>query len=239
MTDQRTLRLNPSAISAPLYATAADVADVVSAALRNLAIEPATDPALVGHAAHLFFRGSKRTPEARKQFAETWLLNNGFQDLARGLRASLEAAAVLIALTQEVQRLPRPFGLDQVKAIEKRAAARAHKLHFGTLVDEINATLPLAFGHTNEALSIQKVRNCLEHRRGIVGSQDIDPLTQRLRLAYPLTRAFAILEDGTEVPMRLGLNEFPVSRATNMTMRQVIVTKDFELGERIMSRAVV
>jgi hypothetical protein len=47
---------------------------------------------------------------------------------------------------------------------------------------KIGLTTPLAFGA--EFLSIQKVRNCLEHRGGVVGTQDAD-IDGILRLSFP------------------------------------------------------
>jgi len=54
---------------------------------------------------------------------------------------------------------------------------------------EISAglTTPLAF--SAEFLSIQKVRNCLEHRGGVVGVQDAD-IDGILRLSFPRFKIF-------------------------------------------------
>lgn len=66
----------------------------------------------------------------------------------------------------------------------------AAKLQFPQLLAEVNAGLnePMAF--ESEFVSLQKVRNCLEHRGGLVSERDVDSVTGLMTLNFPRLRMF-------------------------------------------------
>jgi hypothetical protein len=121
---------------------------------------------------------------------QNWILSKGFQDLSRGVRESLEAAVVYL----DVVRLSlRPFRLtyNQINAKLDKFRKDAGKLPFPELLKKVNAGLKEPMAFESEFLSLQKARNCLEHRGGKVGQSDInDSASGMMVLSFPRLRVF-------------------------------------------------
>jgi hypothetical protein len=66
----------------------------------------------------------------------------------------------------------------------------ATRLSFPKLLDRVNAGLTSPLEFVQEFLSIQTVRNSLEHRNGIVGKQDLDDGGSTLTLTFPRWKFF-------------------------------------------------
>src|SRR5947209_6054074 len=126
------------------------------------------------------------TSAQRRAMYENWLLTRGFQDLARGIRESLEEAALFLSLVVKSNTVST---IQQLESEIVRSRKRASKLQFPELMVEINARLATLLAFGAEFLSIQKVRNCLEHRGGVVGVQDADA-DGILRLSFPRFKIF-------------------------------------------------
>lgn len=60
----------------------------------------------------------------------------------------------------------------------------AQGANFSRLLDGVNGLLVEPMPYTSEMQTWQKVRNCLEHRGGVVASHDIDAATGVLTLSY-------------------------------------------------------
>src|ERR1700720_1112195 len=61
---------------------------------------------------------------------------------------------------------------------------------FPKLLAHVNAGLTSPLEFEREFLSIQRVRNCLEHRGGIVRKQDLDDQAAALTLSFPRLKVF-------------------------------------------------
>lgn len=153
------------------------------------------------------------TQDERRAIYSQWLVAKGFQDILRGMRESLEEAyfvCELLALSCK----PLPMAFPE---IIDRTRLKASKAKLPQLLKLVNERLvePLEF---SEALtSLQSARNCLEHRRGVVGQTDVND-DGKFILQIPtvamwvkrlsgeeelLTPANAFLEAGEGVMMRL------------------------------------
>jgi hypothetical protein len=160
----------------------------------------------------------------------SWLLAKGFQDLARGIRETLEEAIMYLeVVTWQPQRTFPKFHED-IANIRKRAAG----LTFPKLLAKVNSRLiePVIFEPA--FLSIQKARNCLEHRGGIVGPQDCDHEDTALILSFPRLKVF-YCRKGEEVEVRR--NE-PIDAQDDQAEVQLLArielrSKRYQQGERI------
>ena len=124
---------------------------------------------------NVFFRFDVRSPdltaESRRVLYESWILAKAFQDLMRGVRASLEQAYLFTELISCPRReVKSDSTLDELIA---PFLERANNLKFPALLAEVNSRLqkPLDFAAAYQ--SMQRARNCLEHRGGIVGKSDV------------------------------------------------------------------
>jgi hypothetical protein len=137
--------------------------------------------------------------ERRKAAYTHWLLSKGFQDLARGMRQTLEEAYVYNGMVARAGGLRAGVELQAVQQELRKAAGL-----FPQLLDEVSKALTSPLHYEREWLSLQDVRNCLEHRDGIVQERDVNPVTRMLHLRLPRGRLF--YEDQGRRP-RLGGGE--------------------------------
>jgi hypothetical protein len=217
-------------VAAPTQRAALIALDVIAASLSALAEGELHKPEMPNLFIRYQIRGPDMTSDQRRTMYENWLLARGFQDLARGIRESLEEAALYLSI------MAKPTRMTTVRQLESeitRSRRRASRLQYPELMAEINAglTTPLAF--SAEFLSIQKVRNCLEHRGGVVGVQDAD-IDGILRLSFPRFKIF-YNRKGEEIEVRPDerVNAEDGEPEVQIMMRCVTASKTHRLGERI------
>jgi hypothetical protein len=123
---------------------------------------------------------------------------------------------------------------DLLDTIRKPAAS----LPFPKLLAHVNAGLisPLEFEH--EFLSIQRVRNCLEHRGGIVRKQDLDDQGTALTLNFPRLKVF-YMRGNEEIELARDERVDDGSHGPEVQILGRIVTRSrtYRLGERVMFTA--
>ena len=86
------LRLDPTGVAAPAQRAAIIASQVVGVALRALANDEVSPPAIQGGHLRYQFYGLEMTDSERQQIYINCILSKGFQDLARGVRETLEEA---------------------------------------------------------------------------------------------------------------------------------------------------
>jgi hypothetical protein len=182
------LTLQPAGMATPAKQVSILASQVVATALRAFDADDCSDaPAWTG-AFSLQFTGFDLSPDERRAAFKSWVLAKGFQDLARGVRETLEEALFFLKMLQR----PSPALTTMAELEGEMATIRtaAGKLSFPALLEHVNGGLtePLAF--EREFRSLQNVRNCLEHRAGYVGTKDVDPATGRLALSFPRMKLF-------------------------------------------------
>ena len=181
------ITLNPNGVAAPAQRAVLVASQVVGICLRGLANDDLSPPEMRGGFIGYKFDGLEMSEEECRETYQNWLLSKGFQDLARGVRETLEEAVFYLAM---VKRQP---GITTRAAIEAEIAevrANAAKLSFPKLLEEVNAALTEPMAFDAEFLSLQKVRNCLEHRGGRVGARDAEAATGTMTLSFPRLRMF-------------------------------------------------
>jgi len=224
--------LNRDGVAAPAQRAALVTTDVVAAALTAFAEGNLTKPTMPNQFIQYQIRGPEMTSDERRRMYENWLLAKGFQDLARGVRESLEEAALYLAIIsnppRRISTSSRPE--DLIDNMRKPASG----LPFKRLLDRVNAGLTSPVEFEREFLSIQKVRNCLEHRSGVVRKQDLDDDGAVLTLSFPRMKFFYMR--GTEeielvrdarVDDRSGQSEVQVLGRFDSR------SKTYQLGERV------
>lgn len=125
--------------------------------------------------------------EERRETFRNWILSKGFQDLARAIRETLEEAIFYIEMTK-LDAGKTTWGKFQAHMAKIRASA--NRPPFPALMEEVNCGLTERMSFDVEFQSLQKVRNCLEHRGGRVGQKDLDPETGVMTLSFPRLKVF-------------------------------------------------
>jgi hypothetical protein len=107
--------------------------------------------------------------------------------------------------------------------------SRANKTNFPDLLAAVNSKLTEPLHFEREFLSLQAVRNCMEHRAGVVGPQDLDDGADALTLALPRFKMF-VERDGAEIELAVGSE---VKKAELISVQRVIRERAYKRGERI------
>ena len=225
------MTLHPDGVAAPAQRAAFAAFEVVSACLTDFSEGELNKPELPNQFIHYQFKGPELTSEQRRQMYGSWLLAKGFHDLARGVRETLEEAKTYLEMvTWQPQRPTFPKFHEDIAKIRKHAGG----LTFPKLLAKVNLGLTNPVMFEAAFLSIQKARNCFEHRGGIVGPQDCDDQDTALTLSFPRLKVF-YCRQGEEVEIRP--NE-PVDAQDGQAEVQLLGrielrSKRYRQGERI------
>ena len=89
------IKLDPNSVAASVVKAAIITSDVVAAALTALQEGELTKPDMPNQFIRHQIHGPQMTSDQRRETYQNWLLAKGFQDLARGVRESLEEACAV------------------------------------------------------------------------------------------------------------------------------------------------
>jgi hypothetical protein len=119
-----------------------------------------------------------------------FIVRKGFQELAKGLKESLDEAYSVIHLSRVVGKAA---DISEVLRQKEDLAKRANRAHVPTILEWVNSELGLPPEHTAMVRNVQKVRSCLEHRDGVVGAMDVNNVSRdALELAVPTLKIIAV-----------------------------------------------
>jgi len=111
--------------------------------------------------------------------------------MLRGIRASLEEAYLALSMLSGKQRVPSGTTLNDFLS---GLRSEADKMNFEDLLDTVNSKLAVPIRFSEALSSMQKTRNCLEHRAGIVGARDA-PAGGVLVLKFPRFKVYYLRND--------------------------------------------
>jgi hypothetical protein len=206
--DRRVLTIYTQAVGLPARMAASECSAIYSVAIDAIGRADLDNlPEVEGETLQIHMEIKGRSDEQRLEALNRRLAAMCVSDLARGIRSSLEAAAAYIDFRQlEMVTLARGTEAEvwvaaKEKLSEFRVAAQA--LNHPQLVEKVQAGLASPLAWAPELASFQKVRNCLEHRGGIVGARDVDG-SGLLRLNLPSLEIGLTREDGELDPLPFG-----------------------------------
>lgn len=235
------IKLHPNGVAAPAQRAVIVASQVVGICLRALANDDLSPPEMRGGFIGYKFDGLEMSDDERRETYQNWLLSKGFQDLARGVRETLEEAVFYLAM---IKREPGLTTLGEIEAEMAEIRANAGKPRFPALLEEVNAGLTEPMAFDAEFLSLQKVRNCLEHRGGRVGPPDVDAATGTMTLSFPRLRMFYRRGEeeiewspGEVIDTRSPDNPFGKGEGVPLYMNRVTRSREYGLGEPVVITA--
>lgn len=222
----RHVRLNfdPSAVGLPAKLAASETSTVFS--ISNNALQEAdleNLPKIEDEELHIHMSIENRTDAQHREACNRRLTTMCISDLAKGIRASMEKAAAHIDMSRtDMATLARPTEDEVMQAASAKfieLTADVQKLIYPKLVAKVQSGLVSELSWAPELASLQKLRNCLEHRGGRVGARDLDA-NGELILQLPHVEVGLIREDGELDPLPFGKR----------------LDKDREVGTRVRVR---
>lgn len=226
------LTLNRDGVAAPIGLAALVSIDVIAASLTAFADVDLKKPIMPNQFLRFQIRGPEMTSDQRREMYQNWLLAKGFQDLARGVRQSLEEAAVYINLLSSGPLKIRSSAT--LEEIIEPIRDPIEKLNFPDLMSRVNAGLTARLDFEVEFRSMQRVRNCLEHREGVVRRRDLDAGTSTLTLSFPRLKVFYMRgEEEVELARDERVDAQDGQPDVQILARIVPRSKTYALGDRV------
>ncbi len=231
MTDQREpieviVRLDGNAVVSPVLSAVKLSVEAVAIFLRALEkTDYAALPDIPDAFAQFRLEDTTLTQEKHRQAHINWVLGKGFHELARAVRQSLEEAHLFV----EIAKLPGGISkYEELLAIIDDIRKRGQAASFPDLMQRVNAGLSSPMTFSDEFKSLQKVRNCMEHRNGIVSEKDADA-TGLLRLTLP-SLDFFLKEGDTLTPIT---SRTRVEKGTVISYKRCTMERQFSRGDRV------
>jgi hypothetical protein len=145
-----------------------------------------------------------RPPLAKREFS-TWVLTNGFCDIAEAISVVLEQ---VYRVAWKVRRADQLVGTDESKVLQweqacERAAQQFNRKTLPDKLDHLGSDYSIHFSPSlvREIRSINAARNCFVHREGIVGEKDLNEPGQ-LTVYF---RRLALIIGPTDAPREIAL----------------------------------
>lgn len=219
------LTLNKDGVVAPALSAMRLATEMVSICLPAISNADFDDlPKLGDGFFQLGFNPEDRA--AKVPIFHAWLLSKGIQELARGVRATLEEAYFYVTTLKQMPSWKTWADLTAGLAEIRR---KANRMNFPDLTSAVQSELHSELDFASEFRSLQDVRNCLEHRNGVVAEIDLDEGTDRLTLSLPRMKFFVMKSD-KEIELFAGQH---VEAGTAIQMRREIRTRSYKVGEQI------
>lgn len=114
--------------------------------------------------------------DEQKKIFKNWILKKGFEDLIKGIEYFLKETCILL--------FDKHGQGDSKDNTYLELKEKNDKLHIPDLLDKIEGKLKTDLKWKEEILSINKARNCLMHRNGIVSTRDINTSENTLKLKW-------------------------------------------------------
>lgn len=232
------LTLNPGGVVEPLQRIVIVASEVVSAALNAIENGHLSPGTIHGGYIGYKFTGLELSEEERRETYRNWILGKGFQDLARGVRETLEEALFYL---HAIEMGSGHTTWNKLQEDLQRFRSNAEKLKFPKLLAEVNSRLTEPMTFEDEFASLQKARNCLEHRRGCVGPRDVDASTNTLTLSFPRLRMFykrgndeVEVVPGEAIDTHCDDNPFGSDEDVPIYMNRVSRSRVYRLGEPVV-----
>lgn len=221
------IQLNKHGVSAPAIRLVTLVSGAITAALQSMDDFDCSAPIEIrGRGIGFKLEGESLGKEERRHAYKSWILAKGFHDLSRGLRLSLEGAYLWIELLKhEGKQIPN----GDFEALATKLKIEANKLYFPQLLQAVNGGLQSNLMWDTQFHSLQKVRNCLEHRNGIVAAGIDTGQSDTIQLSFPRFMVFAKTESGEVEALPGTLFDASDQLMFRLTTRE----RAYRVGERI------
>jgi hypothetical protein len=167
-------------------------------------LNAAADPCLTNF--HLPSKGQMRfvpdaaSPEVTEQYKKDfsmWIVANALREATETLGVSLDRLFEACLITDQVKNRLAELELGALMAFQRKGLPGKLKVLF--------ERFGIKTGLADEFQSLTKARNCLSHRRGIVGAEDCtDAAKTKLVLEFSAFEVFAKQPDGSEVVLSDG-----------------------------------
>lgn len=177
-----------------------------------------------------FSMGEIKYDNDKKHFLEHWIFEKGLVDVVKGVIMCLARANYLLELKKLKGKVMTKAEYD---ALHTEINTTTLKKHLPELIEDLNEGLKEPLSYIEEITSINKVRNCLEHRNSFVTKKDCntqekgeDVLQMRwISPSIEVTR-------GSEV-MLVKEEGFTVKKGDIISVKNTRIMSSYKIGELV------
>jgi hypothetical protein len=168
---------------------------------------------------------------AKREFS-TWVLTNGFCDIAEAISVVLEGVhrvAWMARLVEQFADANAPKVLEWEQACEK-AAQQFNRMPLPDKLGHLGSDFGIHFPPklVREIQSINAARNCFVHRDGVVGEKDLDE-TGQLTVDF---RRLSLVVGPSDAPIEISL-PYTGQEGDELRIRERDASKSFSLGQLV------
>jgi hypothetical protein len=228
------ITINPEAVGLAAKLAASECSAIFSVAHTALSVADLDNlPGIAGEAIPIRMSIANRPTLEHRDACNRRLVAMCISDLARAIRTSMEGAAAYIDFLALGIRVREGATEEEIMETANRRllelTAEAQALSYPPLLEKVQAGLSSKLTWAPELASFQKLRNCLEHRGGIVGERDIDD-TGSLNVRLPYLEIGIIGDDGELTPIPFHV---PLERDSHFGVRLSVRVESFAVGQAI------
>ena len=170
------------------------------------------------------------TIKEQKIVSFEWVVRKAFEDFINGLTMSLKEANKIIETLLLSEKPKYSMTKEEIENELEKINVKIEKLHFPELVKSIEDYLSCSLRFSEEIISINKIRNCLVHRNGVVSDKDVRN-NRDLELKWISLKWYTLIENiSTEITYDMRKNGITVS---NLEYKVIDNRKSFEKGQKI------
>ncbi|GEL10781.1 hypothetical protein SAMN05192550_0168 [Flavobacterium glycines] len=198
----------------------------ITSNLKNIPFDEIPSPPVLG-----YFEFNKINYVGDKKiYLDMWLFNHGINDIIKGLNLSMARANYLLDMTK-LEGKTMLYG--EYVDFEKRINKKFLKKDLPTLISLTSEIVSKPLILTDEILSINNCRKCLEHRNGIVTEIDTNieiENNKKLKIKWIGTR-LTVLRNG-EMQM-IDKTGFSLNKGEEIQFSHLNENKTYDIGERL------
>jgi hypothetical protein len=166
--------------------------------------------------------------DAAADAASRWILRTSFRDVIESVGWYLEKCRRVLALVRAAAGRGQILGEDFLR-VTGYEARRFHRLGLPDKLKVLRDEFDLKPSLANQILSINRVRNCLVHRDGLVTTADLAD-EGNLVLRWRVLELYAKQEDGSESAIE---GPTVVRGGSSIIVKSIDRSREFRKGERI------
>jgi hypothetical protein len=173
-TGSPSVRVDPLPLQGALFATLQHLLDVV--AVSDLGLPSVSDDRYAS-VPSLFFnvfpaQSARLSLSAARTEASAWHLRTAFRDALEATGLYLDGCRTVAAICQQARASTLTVG--SFEKITRSEAGAFHGLAIPAKIERLAQEFQISTDLTDHVLSINRVRNCLVHRLGLVSDRDVD-----------------------------------------------------------------
>ncbi len=166
----------------------------------------------------------------KKIYLDMWLFNHGINDIIKGLNLSMARASYLSEMTK---LKGKTILYEEYIDFEKRINKKFLKKDLPTLISLTSELVNKPLILTNEIISINNSRKCLEHRAGIVTEIDTNSENEdkkQLEIKWIGTQLTVLRNGKRQIIDKSG---FSLNKGEEIQFSNLNKKKTYEIGERL------